>query len=118
MSTPKPSSASRSAGAAAGSPRTTRSTSSRGYRCANDISARNLQYGDKQWTRGKGFDTFCPLGDRLVPVSELGDGSGLRVVQRLNGEVLQDGLDERPDLRRPAPDRATRRRCSRSSPAT
>jgi 2-keto-4-pentenoate hydratase/2-oxohepta-3-ene-1,7-dioic acid hydratase in catechol pathway len=62
-----------------------------GYRCANDVSARNLQYGDKQWTRGKGFDTFCPLGDRLVPVSELGDGAGLRVVQRLNGEVLQDG---------------------------
>jgi 2-keto-4-pentenoate hydratase/2-oxohepta-3-ene-1,7-dioic acid hydratase in catechol pathway len=62
-----------------------------GYRCANDVSARNLQFGDKQWTRGKGFDTFCPLGDRLVPVSELGDGSGLRVVQRLNGEVLQDG---------------------------
>ncbi len=62
-----------------------------GYRCANDVSARNLQYGDKQWTRGKGFDTFCPLGDRLVPVSELGDGSGLRVVQRLNGELLQEG---------------------------
>ena len=62
-----------------------------GYRCANDVSARNLQFGDKQWTRGKGFDTFCPLGDRLVPVSELGDGSGLRVTQRLNGELLQDG---------------------------
>jgi 2-keto-4-pentenoate hydratase/2-oxohepta-3-ene-1,7-dioic acid hydratase in catechol pathway len=62
-----------------------------GYRCANDVSARNLQYGDKQWLRGKGFDTFCPLGDRLVPVSELGDGGGLRVVQRLNGELLQDG---------------------------
>jgi len=62
-----------------------------GYRCANDVSARNLQFGDKQWTRGKGFDTFCPVGDRLVPVSELGDGSGLRVVQRLNGEVFQEG---------------------------
>src|SRR5579864_6356221 len=62
-----------------------------GYRCANDVSARNLQFGDKQWTRGKGFDTFCPVGDRLVPVSELDDGSGLRVVQRLNGELLQDG---------------------------
>jgi 2-keto-4-pentenoate hydratase/2-oxohepta-3-ene-1,7-dioic acid hydratase in catechol pathway len=62
-----------------------------GYRCANDVSARNLQFTDKQWTRAKGFDTFCPLGDRLVPVSELGDGSGLRIVQRLNGEVLQDG---------------------------
>jgi 2-keto-4-pentenoate hydratase/2-oxohepta-3-ene-1,7-dioic acid hydratase in catechol pathway len=62
-----------------------------GYRCANDVSARNLQYGDKQWTRGKGFDTFCPLGERLVPVSELGDGSGVRVMQRLNGALLQDG---------------------------
>jgi len=63
----------------------------RGYRVANDLSARNLQYTDGQWTRAKGFDTFCPLGAELVPVSELGDGSGLRVVQRLNGDVLQDG---------------------------
>lgn len=63
-----------------------------GYVCANDVSARDLQYGDGQWTRGKGFDTFCPVGPREpVPVSELGDGSGLRVVQRLNGDVLQDG---------------------------
>src|SRR5262249_58590771 len=62
-----------------------------GYRCANDVSARNLQYGDKQWTRGKGFDTFCPLGERLAPVSELRDGSGLRVVQRLNGGGFQGG---------------------------
>ncbi|HEY3960927.1 MAG TPA: fumarylacetoacetate hydrolase family protein [Gaiellaceae bacterium] len=61
-----------------------------GYRCANDISARDLQRSDGQWTRAKGFDTFCPLGDLLVPVSELGDGSGLRVIQRLNGDVLQD----------------------------
>ena len=63
----------------------------RGYRCANDVSARNIQYSESQWARAKGFDTFCPLGDRLVPVAELGDGAGLRVVQRLNGEVLQDG---------------------------
>jgi len=62
-----------------------------GYRCSNDVSARNLQFADKQWTRAKGFDTFCPLGDRLVPVSQLGDGGGLRIVQRLNGELLQDG---------------------------
>jgi 2-keto-4-pentenoate hydratase/2-oxohepta-3-ene-1,7-dioic acid hydratase in catechol pathway len=63
----------------------------RGYRVANDVSARNIQYAESQWTRAKGFDTFCPLSSELVPVSELGDGSGLRVLQRLNGEVLQDG---------------------------
>ena len=63
----------------------------RGYRVANDVSARNIQYAESQWTRAKGFDTFCPLSAELVPVSELGDGRGLRVIQRLNGEVLQDG---------------------------
>jgi 2-keto-4-pentenoate hydratase/2-oxohepta-3-ene-1,7-dioic acid hydratase in catechol pathway len=55
------------------------------------VSARNIQYAESQWTRAKGFDTFCPLSETIVPVSDLGDGSGLRVVQRLNGEVLQDG---------------------------
>ncbi|HEV8462872.1 MAG TPA: fumarylacetoacetate hydrolase family protein [Gaiellaceae bacterium] len=63
----------------------------RGYRAANDVSARDIQYAESQWTRAKGFDTFCPLSETIVPVSDLGDGSGLRVVQRLNGEVLQDG---------------------------
>jgi acylpyruvate hydrolase len=63
----------------------------RGYRVANDVSARNIQYSESQWTRAKGFDTFCPLSTKLVPVSELGNGSGLRVVQHLNGQVLQDG---------------------------
>ncbi|HEV2591888.1 MAG TPA: fumarylacetoacetate hydrolase family protein [Gaiellaceae bacterium] len=63
----------------------------RGYRVANDLSARNIQYTEAQWTRAKGFDTFCVVGERLVPVSELDDASGVRVVQRLNGEVLQDG---------------------------
>jgi 2-keto-4-pentenoate hydratase/2-oxohepta-3-ene-1,7-dioic acid hydratase in catechol pathway len=62
-----------------------------GYTAANDVSARDLQFGDVQWFRGKGFDTFCPLLPDIVPVSELGGGSGLRVVQRLNGDVLQDG---------------------------
>jgi 2-keto-4-pentenoate hydratase/2-oxohepta-3-ene-1,7-dioic acid hydratase in catechol pathway len=62
-----------------------------GYTVANDVSARDLQRRDKQWLRAKGFDTFCPLLPLLVPVDELGDGSGLRVMQRLNGETLQDG---------------------------
>jgi 2-keto-4-pentenoate hydratase/2-oxohepta-3-ene-1,7-dioic acid hydratase in catechol pathway len=63
----------------------------RGYRVANDVSARNIQYAESQWTRAKGFDTFCPLSPDAVPVSALGNGSGLRVVQRLNGAVIQDG---------------------------
>jgi 2,4-didehydro-3-deoxy-L-rhamnonate hydrolase len=61
-----------------------------GYTAANDVSARDLQSRDGQWLRAKGFDTFCPLLPAIVPVSELGDGSGLRIVQRLNGEALQD----------------------------
>jgi 2-keto-4-pentenoate hydratase/2-oxohepta-3-ene-1,7-dioic acid hydratase in catechol pathway len=63
-----------------------------GYICANDVSARDVQYaGGGQWFRGKNFETFCPLGDSMASVKELGDGSGLRVVQKLNGTVLQDG---------------------------
>jgi 2,4-diketo-3-deoxy-L-fuconate hydrolase len=61
-----------------------------GYTVANDVSARNLQNKDGQWLRAKGFDTFCPLLPALVPVDELGDASGLRISQRLNGRTLQD----------------------------
>jgi 2-keto-4-pentenoate hydratase/2-oxohepta-3-ene-1,7-dioic acid hydratase in catechol pathway len=60
-----------------------------GYTCANDVSARDAQFGDGQWFRGKGFDTFCPVGPRIVPAGEL-DPTDLRIQQRLNGEVLQD----------------------------
>jgi 2-keto-4-pentenoate hydratase/2-oxohepta-3-ene-1,7-dioic acid hydratase in catechol pathway len=62
-----------------------------GYTVANDVSARELQFGDGQWFRGKGLDGFCPLLSEIVPVADLGEASGLRVVQRLNGDVLQDG---------------------------
>ena len=58
-----------------------------GYTCANDVSAREAQFADGQWFRGKGIDTFCPVGPDVV---ELDDPSDLRVQQRLNGEVLQD----------------------------
>jgi len=61
-----------------------------GYTCGNDVSARDAQFGDGQWFRGKGYDSFCPIGPRFVPASELGDPSDLRVIQRLNGDVLQD----------------------------
>jgi len=60
-----------------------------GYTCANDVSARDAQVGDGQWFRGKGMDTFCPVGPRIVDAGEF-DPADVRVQQRLNGEVLQD----------------------------
>jgi len=62
----------------------------RGYICANDVSARDLQFADGQWTRGKSCDTFCPVGPELVPASEVGDPHDLRIRTIVSGEVLQD----------------------------
>jgi len=59
-----------------------------GFTCANDVSARDLQRKDVQFTRGKGFDTFCPVGPHIE--TDL-DSSDLRVIARVNGEVKQDG---------------------------
>jgi 2,4-didehydro-3-deoxy-L-rhamnonate hydrolase len=61
-----------------------------GYTCANDVSARDLQRRDGQWLRSKSFDTFCPLLPMIVPADTLGEADDLRIVQRLNGEPLQD----------------------------
>ncbi len=62
-----------------------------GVTCGNDVTARDLQAADDQWTRAKGFDTFCPLGPWLVMgISESGLEE-LRVVCRVNGEVRQEG---------------------------
>jgi 2-keto-4-pentenoate hydratase/2-oxohepta-3-ene-1,7-dioic acid hydratase in catechol pathway len=61
----------------------------RGYVCANDVSARDLQFADGQWTRGKSVDTFCPVGP-LVPASEVPDPHALRIRAIVSGEVLQD----------------------------
>jgi acylpyruvate hydrolase len=61
-----------------------------GYICVNDVSARDLQYSDKQFTRAKSLDTFCPVGPRLVPASEVGDPGNLTLRTTVNGEVLQD----------------------------
>lgn len=55
----------------------------------NDVTARDLQRKDEQWTRAKGFDTFCPIG-APVPLSDV-DRDALRVVTRVNGDVRQDG---------------------------
>ena len=62
----------------------------RGYLCANDVSARDLQFKDGQWTRAKSVDTFCPVGPRLVPKDEIPDPHDLRIRAIVSGEVLQD----------------------------
>jgi 2-keto-4-pentenoate hydratase/2-oxohepta-3-ene-1,7-dioic acid hydratase in catechol pathway len=59
-----------------------------GYTCANDVTARDLQFGDGQWARAKGFDTFCPLGPWIETDVDPAD---LSLVTRVDGEVVQDG---------------------------
>jgi 2-keto-4-pentenoate hydratase/2-oxohepta-3-ene-1,7-dioic acid hydratase in catechol pathway len=58
-----------------------------GYTCANDVTARDLQRMDPQWTRAKGFDTFCPLGPVIATDVDPG---GLSIRTRLNGELRQE----------------------------
>lgn len=60
----------------------------RGFTCANDVTARDLQKKDVQFTRGKGFDTFAPIGPCLETELDLSD---LRVITRVNGAIRQDG---------------------------
>lgn len=60
-----------------------------GYTCVNDVTARDLQNKDGQWSRAKGFDTFCPIGP--VVVSGLDPWKGVRVQTHVNGQLRQDG---------------------------
>jgi 2-keto-4-pentenoate hydratase/2-oxohepta-3-ene-1,7-dioic acid hydratase in catechol pathway len=60
-----------------------------GYTCVNDVTARDLQKKDGQWTRAKGFDTFCPVGP--VVTDEVDPSAGVLVETRVNGEVRQQG---------------------------
>jgi 2-keto-4-pentenoate hydratase/2-oxohepta-3-ene-1,7-dioic acid hydratase in catechol pathway len=60
-----------------------------GYTCVNDVTARDLQNKDGQWSRAKGFDTFCPVGP--VVVQEIDPWAGIDVETRVNGSVRQKG---------------------------
>jgi 2-keto-4-pentenoate hydratase/2-oxohepta-3-ene-1,7-dioic acid hydratase in catechol pathway len=60
-----------------------------GYTAVNDFTARDLQRKDTQWTRGKGFDTFCPVGPMVT--DEIDPWQGVGVETRVNGEIRQDG---------------------------
>jgi 2-keto-4-pentenoate hydratase/2-oxohepta-3-ene-1,7-dioic acid hydratase in catechol pathway len=63
-----------------------------GYTCANDISARDWQIRKQktQWTRGKSFDTFCPIGPWLVTKDEIPDPKNLWIQSEINGKIYQD----------------------------
>jgi 2-keto-4-pentenoate hydratase/2-oxohepta-3-ene-1,7-dioic acid hydratase in catechol pathway len=61
-----------------------------GYTIVNDISARDAQQAHGQWFKGKGFDTYCPMGPCIVTADEFGDPSGHRLVLTVNGETRQD----------------------------
>jgi 2-keto-4-pentenoate hydratase/2-oxohepta-3-ene-1,7-dioic acid hydratase in catechol pathway len=60
-----------------------------GYTMINDVSARDLQFGDGQWVRGKGLDTFAPLGPFITTRDEIADVQALKIEGILNGEVMQ-----------------------------
>lgn len=61
-----------------------------GYTCFNDISARDFQFADGQWQRGKSCDTFAPIGPFILTVDEVPDPHDLTIKLRLNGKTLQD----------------------------
>jgi 2-keto-4-pentenoate hydratase/2-oxohepta-3-ene-1,7-dioic acid hydratase in catechol pathway len=61
-----------------------------GYTVCNDVSARDVQFSESQWTRGKSFDTFCPVGPVVVTADEIPDPQVLALGTRVNGEVMQD----------------------------
>ncbi len=64
----------------------------RGYTIVNDVTARDLQKSDGQWSRAKGFDTFCPMGPLVT--DEIDPDAGLTVTTRLNGAVKQQGTTQ------------------------
>jgi len=61
-----------------------------GYTVFNDVSARDIQFKDGQWTRGKSFDTFAPIGPCITTAEQIGDPNNLRMWTRVNGETRQN----------------------------
>jgi 2-keto-4-pentenoate hydratase/2-oxohepta-3-ene-1,7-dioic acid hydratase in catechol pathway len=61
-----------------------------GYTAFNDVSAREIQFKDKQWTRGKSFDTFAPIGPCITTPDQIGDVDNLNIRTRVNGELRQN----------------------------
>jgi 2-keto-4-pentenoate hydratase/2-oxohepta-3-ene-1,7-dioic acid hydratase in catechol pathway len=63
-----------------------------GYTVFNDVSARDIQFKDKQWTRGKSFDTFAPMGPCITTVDQINNPNDLRILTRVNGELRQNSF--------------------------
>jgi 2-keto-4-pentenoate hydratase/2-oxohepta-3-ene-1,7-dioic acid hydratase in catechol pathway len=73
-----------------------------GYTVFNDISARDIQFADKQWFRGKSFDTFAPTGPSLVFREQVSDPHNLKMELRVNGEIKAKKHNSEHDLQDPA----------------
>ena len=89
-----------------------------GYAVADDLSARDLQGRETQWTRAKGFDSSCPWGPWITTADEVADAEALRISSQVNGEVRQDSSTSDLDLRPAGAGGLHRRDDARSSPAT
>ncbi len=61
-----------------------------GYTAFNDVSAREIQFKDRQWTRGKSFDTFAPMGPCITTADQIGNPSNLNIRTKVNGELRQN----------------------------
>jgi len=70
-----------------------------GYMVFNDVSARDIQFGDKQWTRGKSFDTFAPCGPWITTKDEISDPHNLRIVTKVNEEIRQNSSTKNMTLK-------------------
>ena len=72
-----------------------------GYMVFNDVSARDIQFKDKQFTRGKGFDTFAPCGPWITTTDEISDPQNLKLTTKINGEVRQNSSTEQMFIKIP-----------------
>jgi len=72
-----------------------------GYMILNDVSARDIQFNDKQFTRGKSFDTFAPCGPWITTADEIADPQNLRLTTKINGEIRQNSSTNKMFLKIP-----------------
>ena len=79
-----------------------RITSAFGYMIFNDVSARGIQFQDKQFTRAKGFDTFAPCGPWITTSDEVSNPQNLKMTTKINGELRQNSSTSKMFLKIPS----------------